>query len=70
VVTASAPSQLAYCQQLPVGGGGVTTEQPRCVHGSKPSAGDQEHTIKTSKQKMGSGEKDDIGVAVWRGMYC
>ena len=30
---------------------------------------DQEHTIKTSKQKMGSGEKDDIGVAVWRGVY-
>ena len=30
---------------------------------------DQEHTIKTSKQKMGSGEKDDIGVAVWHGAY-
>jgi len=41
-----------------------TYPNPRVYKGT-----DQEHTIVSSKQKMGPGEKDDIGIAVWRGTY-
>jgi serine/threonine protein phosphatase PrpC len=38
-----------------------TYPNPRVYRGT-----DQEHTIQTSKQIMGKGQMDDIGVAVWR----
>lgn len=41
-----------------------TYPNPRVYKGTE-----LEDTIKTSKQKMGADQKDDIGVAVWRGVY-
>ena len=41
-----------------------TYPNPRVYKGTK-----LEDTIETKKQKMGADQKDDIGIAVWRGAY-
>ena len=41
-----------------------TYPNPRVYKGT-----DLEHTIETIKQKMSADQKDDIGIAIWRGTY-